>query len=165
MRMLIEGHSDPVSAKRLGVSPRTYAGYVADLKEDFEAETRFQLGYTLGRLRHLRHREDPRPTEPRRLKYTKAATRGHCPRVWIEPGLGVALGPNKVGGELGPRLNRVVVCVSVAERNQPSSACAGAAMPTRPKLSVAVMTAMATLRAMFMEFPLHLCHRVPRKTR
>ncbi len=25
MRMLIEGHSDPVSAKRLGVSPRTYA--------------------------------------------------------------------------------------------------------------------------------------------
>ena len=50
MRMLIEGHSDPVSAKRLGVSPRTYAGYVADLKEEFEAETRFQLGYTLGRL-------------------------------------------------------------------------------------------------------------------
>jgi sugar-specific transcriptional regulator TrmB len=50
MRMLIEGHSDPVSAKRLGVSPRTYAGYVADLKEEFDAETRFQLGYTLGRL-------------------------------------------------------------------------------------------------------------------
>ena len=50
MRMLIEGHSDPVSAKRLGVSPRTYAGYVADLKEEFEAETRFQLGYTIGRI-------------------------------------------------------------------------------------------------------------------
>ncbi|MDH2412981.1 LuxR family transcriptional regulator [Nocardioides sp. CER19] len=50
MRMLIEGHSDPVSAKRLGVSPRTYAGYVADLKEEFDAETRFQLGYTLGKL-------------------------------------------------------------------------------------------------------------------
>jgi hypothetical protein len=50
MRMLIEGHSDPVSAKRLGVSPRTYAGYVADLKEEFDAETRFQLGYTLGQL-------------------------------------------------------------------------------------------------------------------
>jgi DNA-binding NarL/FixJ family response regulator len=50
LRMLIEGHSDPVSAKRLGVSPRTYAGYVADLKEEFEAETRFQLGYTIGRL-------------------------------------------------------------------------------------------------------------------
>ena len=51
MRMLIEGHSDPVSAKRLGVSPRTYAGYVADLKDEFDAETRFQLGYSLGRLR------------------------------------------------------------------------------------------------------------------
>jgi hypothetical protein len=50
LRMLIEGHSDPVSAKRLGVSPRTYAGYVADLKDEFEAETRFQLGFTIGRL-------------------------------------------------------------------------------------------------------------------
>lgn len=49
MRMLIEGHSDPVSAKRLGVSPRTYAGYVADLKADYDAQTRFQLGYTMGR--------------------------------------------------------------------------------------------------------------------
>ncbi|MFT4263815.1 MAG: LuxR family transcriptional regulator [Nocardioides sp.] len=48
MRMLIEGHSDPVSAKRLGVSPRTYAGYIADLKDEFDAETRFQLGYTIG---------------------------------------------------------------------------------------------------------------------
>ncbi len=48
IRMLIEGHSDPVSAKRLGVSPRTYAGYVADLKTEHEAETRFQLGYSMG---------------------------------------------------------------------------------------------------------------------
>ena len=50
IRMLIEGHADPSSAKRLGVSPRTYAGYIADLKEEYEAETRFQLGYTMGRL-------------------------------------------------------------------------------------------------------------------
>jgi DNA-binding NarL/FixJ family response regulator len=49
IRMLIEGHSDPVAAKRLGVSSRTYAAYVADLKEEFEADTRFQLGYLLGR--------------------------------------------------------------------------------------------------------------------
>jgi len=48
IRMLIEGHADPMSAKRLGVSPRTYAGYVADLKEEYESETRFQLGYTMG---------------------------------------------------------------------------------------------------------------------
>jgi hypothetical protein len=50
IRMLIEGHSDPVSAKRLGVSARTYAGYVADLKEEYEADTRFQLGYAMGSL-------------------------------------------------------------------------------------------------------------------
>lgn len=49
IRMLIEGHSDPVSAKRLGVSPRTYAGYVADLKTEYEQETRFQLGYAMGK--------------------------------------------------------------------------------------------------------------------
>jgi hypothetical protein len=59
MRMLIEGHSDPVSAKRLGVSPRTYAGYVADLKEEFDAETRFQLGYTLGQLGLTATDEEP----------------------------------------------------------------------------------------------------------
>lgn len=50
IRMLIEGHADAVSAKRLGVSPRTYAGYVAELKEEYDAETRFQLGYTMGKL-------------------------------------------------------------------------------------------------------------------
>jgi sugar-specific transcriptional regulator TrmB len=50
IRMLIEGHSDPVSAKRLGVSARTFAGYVADLKAEFDAETRFQLGYTMGQM-------------------------------------------------------------------------------------------------------------------
>ena len=48
IRMLIEGHSDLASAKRLGVSPRTYAGYVADLKTEYEADTRFQLGYVMG---------------------------------------------------------------------------------------------------------------------
>ena len=49
IRMLIEGHSDPVSAKRLGVSARTFAGYVADLKAEYDADTRFQLGYTMGK--------------------------------------------------------------------------------------------------------------------
>lgn len=50
IRTLIEGHADAVSAKRLGVSPRTYAGYVAELKSEYDAETRFQLGYAMGRL-------------------------------------------------------------------------------------------------------------------
>jgi hypothetical protein len=63
-RMLIEGHSDPVSAKRLGVSPRTYAGYVADLKSDYDAQTRFQLGYTMGRMGISGHEDtEDEPTE------------------------------------------------------------------------------------------------------
>ena len=49
LRMLIEGHSDPAAAKRLGVSPRTYAGYISELKDEFEVETRFQLGFELGK--------------------------------------------------------------------------------------------------------------------
>ncbi|HWU21997.1 MAG TPA: LuxR family transcriptional regulator [Nocardioides sp.] len=49
IRMLIEGHSDAISARRLGVSARTYAGYVADLRAEYDAATRFQLGYLMGR--------------------------------------------------------------------------------------------------------------------
>lgn len=49
IRMLLEGRADSAGAKRLGVSPRTYAGYVADLKAEFEVETRFQLGYEMGK--------------------------------------------------------------------------------------------------------------------
>ena len=48
VRMLTEGHSDPASAKRVGVSTRTYASYVAALKDEFGVETRFQLGYAMG---------------------------------------------------------------------------------------------------------------------
>jgi hypothetical protein len=59
IRMLIEGHADPVSAKRLGVSARTYAGYVADLKEEYEADTRFQLGYTMGKLGVSGNEQEP----------------------------------------------------------------------------------------------------------
>ncbi len=58
IRMLIEGHSDPVSAKRLGVSARTFAGYVADLKTEYDADTRFQLGYTMGKRGVSGHEED-----------------------------------------------------------------------------------------------------------
>ena len=50
IRMLLEGRPDPAGATRLGVSPRTYAGYVADLKAEFDSETRFQLGYAMGKL-------------------------------------------------------------------------------------------------------------------
>lgn len=48
VRMLVEGHSDPASAKRVGVSTRTYAGYIASLKDEYGVQTRFQLGYAMG---------------------------------------------------------------------------------------------------------------------
>jgi sugar-specific transcriptional regulator TrmB len=48
IRMLVEGHADPTSAKRMGISARTYAAYVAELKTEHHAQTRFQLGYILG---------------------------------------------------------------------------------------------------------------------
>ncbi|MCW2855816.1 MAG: hypothetical protein JWR52_1431 [Marmoricola sp.] len=47
VRMLVEGHSDNASAKRVGVSTRTYAGYIASLKVEYGVETRFQLGYAI----------------------------------------------------------------------------------------------------------------------
>ena len=47
LRMLVEGHSDAASAKRLGVSARTYASYIAALKEEYGVETRFQLGWAM----------------------------------------------------------------------------------------------------------------------
>ena len=61
IRMLLEGRADPAGAKRLGVSPRTYAGYVADLKNEFEVETRFQLGYAMGKLGISGRETDERP--------------------------------------------------------------------------------------------------------
>jgi hypothetical protein len=36
-----------VSAKRIGVSPRTYASYIAMLKEEYGVQTRFQLGWAM----------------------------------------------------------------------------------------------------------------------
>jgi len=64
IRMLIEGHSDPVSAKRLGVSPRTFAGYVADLKAEFDVSTRFQLGHAVS-VRGISGKENAAPADER----------------------------------------------------------------------------------------------------
>lgn len=57
IRLLVEGHSDPASAKRLGVSTRTYAGYIATLKDEYGVDTRFQLGYAMGR--EIAHERPP----------------------------------------------------------------------------------------------------------
>jgi hypothetical protein len=47
LRMLVDGHSDASSAKRMGVSARTYASYIAALKEEYGVQTRFQLGWAM----------------------------------------------------------------------------------------------------------------------
>ena len=60
VRMLTEGHSDPASAKRVGVSTRTYASYVAALKEEYGVETRFQLGFAMGSRAGSEDSESPR---------------------------------------------------------------------------------------------------------
>jgi hypothetical protein len=59
LRMLVDGHSDATSAKRMGVSPRTYASYIAALKEEYGVQTRFQLGWAMSKT----HRADHRPGE------------------------------------------------------------------------------------------------------
>ena len=48
VRCLIEGESDSAIAKRIGLSPRSYATHVAKLKATYDAQSRFQLGYRLG---------------------------------------------------------------------------------------------------------------------
>jgi sugar-specific transcriptional regulator TrmB len=58
IRLLVEGHSDPASAKRLGVSTRTYAGYIAALKEEYGVQTRFQLGYAMGAELHRKQGDE-----------------------------------------------------------------------------------------------------------
>jgi hypothetical protein len=49
LRMLVEGHSDAASAKRMGVSVRTYASYIAALKQEYGVQTRFQLAWAMRR--------------------------------------------------------------------------------------------------------------------
>lgn len=61
VRMLTEGHSDPASAKRVGVSTRTYASYVAALKQEYGVETRFQLGYAMGLRDASAEEQAPQP--------------------------------------------------------------------------------------------------------
>lgn len=66
VRMLVEGHSDNASAKRMGVSTRTYAGYIAALKDEYGATTRFQLGHIMAR----------RPERPGRDREGRKNNRG-----------------------------------------------------------------------------------------
>ena len=79
VRMLTEGHSDPASAKRVGVSTRTYASYVAALKEEYGVETQVPA--------RLRDGEQGLGVSPRQLtdSGSSAASRAdpsRCRRCW-----------------------------------------------------------------------------------
>jgi hypothetical protein len=63
LRMLVEGHSDAASAKRLGVSARTYASYIAALKEEYGVQTRFQLGWMMSQTQQGELDTPPEPPE------------------------------------------------------------------------------------------------------
>ncbi len=67
IRLLVEGHSDPASAKRLGVSTRTYAGYIAALKEEYGVQTRFQLGHAMGNETRRAEHSGPEAGNPAAL--------------------------------------------------------------------------------------------------
>ena len=107
IRMLIKGYADPASAKRLGVSPRTYAGYIADLKEEFEADTRFQLGYKMGELGISGTERDDDDRTGGRL--TRAHDEGSAAGTALvhETGRGGGLRNPAMGGGRGSRLKRV----------------------------------------------------------
>ncbi|MFI9269516.1 LuxR C-terminal-related transcriptional regulator [Kitasatospora sp. NPDC052896] len=48
-RLLVEGHSDKVIARRLGISERTLQAHVAHIKDSLGARNRLHLGFLLGR--------------------------------------------------------------------------------------------------------------------
>ena len=76
IRLLKEGHSDPASAKRLGVSSRTYAGYISSLKEEYGVDTRFQLGFAMGRDAGLLAGSGEGPGQPTRPPSRSATCEG-----------------------------------------------------------------------------------------
>ncbi|MFI6848602.1 helix-turn-helix domain-containing protein [Kitasatospora sp. NBC_00085] len=53
--LLLEGTNHRVIARRLGISERTLARHLAEMREDYNVESLFQLGYALARLQHESH--------------------------------------------------------------------------------------------------------------
>ncbi|MFE7588334.1 hypothetical protein ACFU6K_02960 [Kitasatospora sp. NPDC057512] len=46
---MLEGTNHRVIARRLGISERTLARHIAEMRDDYKVDSLFQLGYTLGR--------------------------------------------------------------------------------------------------------------------
>ncbi|WP_030232920.1 helix-turn-helix domain-containing protein [Streptomyces sp. NRRL S-350] len=49
---MLEGTSHRVIARRLGISERTLARHIAEMRDDYKVDSLFQLGYVLGRKAH-----------------------------------------------------------------------------------------------------------------
>lgn len=47
LRLLVDGHTDQVIARRLGLSPRTVANHIKAVADEFGSRSRAQLGYRL----------------------------------------------------------------------------------------------------------------------
>ncbi len=59
--LLIDGRSDKEISRRLGISQRALQSHISQMKKEFGAENRFQLGYILGRnLKWRKHNQNPR---------------------------------------------------------------------------------------------------------
>ncbi|WP_031075565.1 TrmB family transcriptional regulator [Streptomyces sp. NRRL WC-3742] len=50
--LLLKGTSHRVIARSLGISERTLARHIADMREDYQVDSLFQLGYVLARAAH-----------------------------------------------------------------------------------------------------------------
>jgi sugar-specific transcriptional regulator TrmB len=61
-RLLVEGLTDSVIARRIGVSERTYHSHLARIRESMGAQSRLQLGYLLAR-EELNHEETAPPAQ------------------------------------------------------------------------------------------------------
>ncbi|GAA2263586.1 MULTISPECIES: LuxR C-terminal-related transcriptional regulator [Kitasatospora] len=55
IELLLSGTNHRVIARRLGISERTLARHIAEMREEYNVDSLFQLGYVLGRT----HREEP----------------------------------------------------------------------------------------------------------
>ncbi|GAA1396861.1 hypothetical protein GCM10009639_33500 [Kitasatospora putterlickiae] len=53
--LLLSGTNHRVIARRLGISERTLARHIAEMRDDYDVDSLFQLGYVLGRASHQKN--------------------------------------------------------------------------------------------------------------
>ncbi|GAA2817137.1 helix-turn-helix domain-containing protein [Kitasatospora sp. CM 4170] len=62
--LLLDGTNHRVIARRLGISERTLARHLAEMREDYNVESLFQLGYALARSSRESHQGPANPAAP-----------------------------------------------------------------------------------------------------